>query len=86
LVGCEDSDSDGYADIIDGNSTIPGGWALDARLWSDGDDDGFADQQGTEMSDDCPLVPGNSSLFTLGCPDTDGDGWADIVDPDDDND
>ncbi|MBC87956.1 MAG: hypothetical protein CMB12_01535 [Euryarchaeota archaeon] len=86
LVGCEDSDSDGYADIIDGNSTIPGGWALDARLWSDGDDDGFADQQGTELSDDCPLVPGNSSLFTLGCPDTDGDGWADIVDPDDDND
>ena len=86
LVGCLDSDGDGFADIIDGNSSVPGGWANDASLWSDTDGDGWADQQGFEQSDDCPLVAGNSTRFTKGCPDFDGDGWADMVDPDDDND
>ena len=31
-------------------------------------------------------IAGNSTLFTNGCPDYDGDGGADMVDPDDDND
>ena len=86
IIGCLDSDGDGYADFIDGNATVPGGWSNDATLWSDTDQDGWADQQGFLLSDDCPLIAGNSTLFTKGCPDFDGDGWADMVDPDDDND
>ena len=47
------------------------------RLWSDGDGDTYADQPGTELSDDCPAIYGTSSEDRIGCPDSDGDGWSD---------
>ena len=47
------------------------------QLWSDGDGDTFADQPGTELSDDCPVIYGTSSEDRIGCPDSDGDGWSD---------
>ena len=49
-------------------------------FWSDVDEDGYADQQGTNLSDDCPEVFGTSTEDALGCPDTDGDGWSNSAD------
>ena len=49
-------------------------------LWSDVDQDGYADQQGTDLSDACPEVYGTSTEDALGCPDTDGDGWSNSAD------
>ena len=73
LYGCVDGDGDGWADSIDA-------YPADVLLWSDGDEDGYADQQGTDMSDDCPEVYGTSSEDRLGCLDTDGDGWSNSAD------
>ena len=47
------------------------------QFWSDGDGDTYADQPGTELSDDCPEIYGTSSEDRTGCPDSDGDGWSD---------
>lgn len=73
VYGCVDTDGDGWSDTTDV-------YPEDARLWSDGDEDGYADQPGTERSDDCPEVYGVSSEDRLGCPDTDGDGWSNSAD------
>ena len=73
VYGCVDSDNDGWADTVD---IYPN----DARLWSDTDEDGYADQPGTDRSDDCPDVYGTSTEDTLGCPDSDGDGWSNPAD------
>lgn len=71
--GCPDSDGDGWEDMFDA-------FANDARLWSDTDNDGYADQQGTNRSDDCPQEFGTSVEDFLGCVDSDGDGWSDSTD------
>ena len=71
--GCPDADGDGWEDREDA-------YANDVRLWSDTDGDGYADQGGTNMSDDCPEVYGTSVQDFLGCLDTDGDGWSDQSD------
>ncbi len=72
--GCPDSDGDGQSDDNDP-------WPTDPLLWSDGDEDGWADQGGSSQSDDCPLVAGSSSHTSArGCMDTDRDGWADSQD------
>ena len=71
--GCPDADGDGWEDREDA-------YANDVRLWSDTDGDGYADQPGTNMSDDCPEVYGTSVQDFLGCLDTDGDGWSDQSD------
>lgn len=76
--GCPDSDNDGTADIED---PFPD----DGFAWTDVDQDGFPDQIGPTM-DDCPNFPGTSTEDgVLGCPDSDGDGYADNIDdfPDD---
>ena len=76
--GCPDSDNDGTADIED---PFPD----DGFAWTDVDQDGFPDQIGPTM-DDCPNFPGTSTeAGVLGCPDSDGDGYADNIDdfPDD---
>ena len=73
LLGCPDSDGDGWSDIEDSHPDIN-------QLWSDGDGDGYADQEGTEQSDDCPEVFGTSSQDRVGCIDSDGDGWSDAGD------
>jgi hypothetical protein len=70
LLGCPDSDGDGWSDIEDSHPES-------IQLWSDSDGDTYADQTGTELSDDCPDVYGNSSEDRVGCPDSDGDGWSD---------
>jgi hypothetical protein len=46
-------------------------------LWSDGDGDGFSDQLNTNVTDDCPIVEGYSTVDRLGCLDSDGDGVSD---------
>ena len=86
MLGCPDEDGDGWADVIDGNQSYPGGWSRDSRIWSDQDGDGWADQQQTEFSDDCPWVSGNSTSIKRGCPDLDGDGIPDAYDWDIDGD
>ena len=70
LLGCPDFDGDGWADIEDSHPE-------NEQIWSDSDGDGYGDQVGTELSDDCPEVFGISSEDKLGCIDTDGDGWSD---------
>ena len=70
LLGCPDLDGDGWSDIEDSHPE-------NGQLWSDGDGDTYADQPGTELSDDCPGTYGTSSRDRIGCPDSDGDGWSD---------
>jgi hypothetical protein len=72
-LGCLDGDADGWSDTVD---VYPN----DERVWSDTDEDGFSDQPGTELSDDCPEVYGTSTEDALGCLDTDGDGWSNSAD------
>ena len=71
--GCPDADGDGWEDRLDA-------YVDDARFWSDMDGDGYADQQGTNLSDDCPEIYGTSVKGFLGCLDSDGDGWSDQTD------
>ena len=71
--GCPDSDNDGTADIEDP-------FPEDGFAWTDIDNDGYPDQIGPNM-DDCPNFPGTSTENgILGCPDADGDGFADSID------
>ena len=72
-LGCPDADGDGVYDVEDS-------WPNDIRIWSDGDGDGFADQSATNLSDDCPLVEGYSSIDRIGCLDSDSDGVSDEQD------
>jgi len=73
LVGCPDSDGDGWADDTDSHPD-------DVTEWNDTDMDSFGDN-----SDDCIDIAGNSTEDRLGCLDSDGDGWSDAADtfPDD---
>jgi len=74
LQGCSDRDGDGWPDIY---------WDIFpdfAHSWSDGDRDGFSDQQGNELSDDCPREAGTSTVDRRGCVDSDGDGVSDVGD------
>jgi len=71
--GCVDGDGDGWDDSIDA-------YPNNLLLWSDTDDDGYANQQGTNISDDCPDIYGISNKDSLGCPDNDGDGWSNSAD------
>ena len=71
--GCPDVDGDGWEDRSDA-------YVNDARFWSDQDGDGYADQQGTNLSDDCPETFGTSVEDYVGCLDSDGDGWSDQTD------
>ena len=79
ILGCIDSDGDGWADIIDLYPTK-------STMWSDSDGDGFTDQLGHDSSDDCPGQAGDSIDMMKGCPDMDGDGLSDIYDDDTDGD
>jgi hypothetical protein len=72
--GCPDSDKDGVADNVDA-------FPEDPLQSSDRDGDGFGDDALSPKRDDCPDVPGTSDKgSTYGCPDADGDGWADTRD------
>jgi len=74
-----DRDDDGVGDNSDK-------WPDDPERWSDADGDGYTDQAGLEESDNCPSIPGTSTLFQIGCSDIDGDGMPDVLDPDIDGD
>ena len=71
--GCLDSDQDSWSDEFDA-------FPQQTTLWSDGDGDGFADQAGSELSDDCPDDPGQSTSDRKGCLDSDSDGVSDEAD------
>ena len=69
LIGCPDSDGDGWADIED---EVPDNPSQD----SDSDGDGYGDNSdGTEV-DACPTRSGTSTIDRFGCPDNDGDGLS----------
>ena len=69
-LGCPDWDGDGWSNSADAFPT-------DNRYYLDSDGDGFED----ELADDCIGQNGTSNQGNrLGCPDSDGDGWADQID------
>jgi len=77
--GCIDSDGDGYSDADEFYEISNGADAFphDSFQFRDADVDGFGDNQSAGYGDDCPNLSGNSYLVFKGCPDSDGDGYAD---------
>ena len=74
VFGCTDADGDGASDVNDL-------WPGDASQWFDSDDDGYGDEATGTDGDDCPAESGDSTQGgVMGCPDQDGDGWADSTD------
>ena len=72
--GCPDSDNDGVPDPQDA-------FPEDPFQDTDTDGDGYGDSPFSTDADDCIEVPGTSTMGTIfGCPDADGDGWADSID------
>lgn len=71
----EDSDGDGYNDIVDPFSS-------DASQWSDIDGDGYGDNPApANQPDQCPFQSGTAwRNGKAGCPDADNDGFADSDD------
>ena len=61
--------------VSDSITDVDGDGCRDADEDDDDDADGFAD-----VSDDCPTVPGTSTLGEEGCLDNDGDGWSNNFD------
>jgi len=73
-LGCPDSDDDGYSNSGDA-------FANDATQFTDADQDGFGDNASGNLPDACPNTYGDSARGgILGCPDADGDRWADLID------
>ena len=70
ILGCPDSDGDGWWDVQD---AFPG----EPTQWSDVDGDGYGDNESGVDADACPNIGGNSTVDRLGCTDTDGDGRSD---------
>ena len=68
--GCSDSDEDGVADFEDA-------FPEDSSQWSDQDDDGYGDEPQGLNADDCISDYGTSWIDSLGCEDSDGDGYSD---------
>jgi len=77
--GCLDSDSDGYSDTDEFWTKYSGGdvFPQDSTQWSDIDGDGYGDNPGYPLSDDCIEVSGDSSVDRTGCSDFDSDGFSD---------
>ena len=74
VYGCIDSDGDGYSNLNDV-------WPNDSTQWYDADMDGFGDENSGTDPDQCPDEYGTAFRGTLiGCPDADGDGYADDED------
>ncbi|MDE0557279.1 MAG: thrombospondin type 3 repeat-containing protein [Candidatus Poseidoniaceae archaeon] len=70
LLGCQDSDGDGWADMID---ALP----QETTQWVDSDGDGFGENAEGNEPDACPSEFGNSTVDRFGCLDSDGDGRSD---------
>ena len=75
LDSAEWSDIDGDG-VGDNGDMFPS----DGTQWNDADGDGFGDNLNGANGDSCPQISGNSSAVVLGCVDSDGDGYADIID------
>lgn len=96
LIGCIDTDGDGWADERDDFIDDPLEWKdsdmdgygdnsdefpFESTQWSDSDGDGFGDNNTGLEGDDCIDESGTSNKEGLfGCLDSDGDGWADSID------
>jgi hypothetical protein len=61
----------------DGDNDLQDQFPLDSSQWDDLDSDGYGDNPLGNFSDDCISNPGTSSIISLGCPDSDGDHYAD---------
>ncbi|MBT3971249.1 MAG: S8 family serine peptidase [Euryarchaeota archaeon] len=84
-IGCIDGDSDGYSDADGGWFAHPIGTAdafpAEPTQWEDTDGDGYGDNSAGVDPDACPTEAGSSSSpGSLGCPDSDGDGFPDNED------
>ena len=77
--GCIDTDGDGYSNIDEFWTRYSGGdvYPQDPAQWEDSDGDGYGDNPGTAISDDCIAIAGDSTLDRQGCPDFDSDGYSD---------
>jgi hypothetical protein len=73
LLGCLDTDGDGYSDSNDKFINEP------SQVF-DKDGDGYGDNQSGRFGDACPLEYGESTRDSYGCPDADFDGWSDGFD------
>jgi hypothetical protein len=71
--GCPDSDGDGVSNLYDA-------FIDDWTQWSDFDNDGYGDNENGTGPDACPEQKGSSWQGGYGCPDSDRDGWGDLVD------
>ncbi|MDP6870198.1 MAG: hypothetical protein QGI21_05445 [Candidatus Poseidoniaceae archaeon] len=72
--GCPDTDNDGVVDPFDA-------FPQDYYQQTDNDGDGFGDNQAVPNGDECPQEYGTSTNNSRqGCPDMDGDSWADVDD------
>lgn len=69
ILGCLDTDSDGWADFMDAFDNDP-------TQWEDTDMDSFGDNESGNQPDACPALPGNSTVDRFGCMDADGDGYS----------
>ena len=77
-VGCLDTDGDGWSDSGDD-------FPNDPTQWKDTDNDGYGDNPDGTNPDDCLADYGTSYVDRKGCPDTDQDGWSNLVDAFDSN-
>ena len=74
MFGCMDNDGDGVSNSGD---VFP----RDSTQVNDTDQDGYGDNLTGNQPDFCPLQFGTSVRNnTLGCPDNDYDGWANLID------
>ena len=85
-LGCIDSDGDGYSNpTTDWPATVDcygaDAFPYEPTQWCDEDNDGFGSNSEGVNADDCPAQAGTSTEELLGCPDRDGDGWANSIDP-----
>ena len=67
LLGCPDADGDGFSDVCGLD------WCGAESVWGP---NGYSYSRG-DTTDSCPSIPGSSYETRYGCPDSDGDGWAD---------
>ena len=61
----------------DGDNDLQDQFPFDSTQWDDLDGDGYGDNPLGNSADDCVTNPGNSTIISLGCPDSDGDHYAD---------
>ena len=69
MYGCPDRDNDGYPEVCEDNDKcvdLELAYIEGELVWTR-----------TRLVDSCPHITGSSYLTMYGCPDSDGDGWAD---------